>query len=55
MKTLLTRMIGAATFDAKTYEAVEADRSCNTSAILIVIIPVSPARGAQAYETSPAL
>jgi hypothetical protein len=38
MKTLLTRMIGAATFDAKTYEAVEADRSCNTSAILIVII-----------------
>jgi hypothetical protein len=38
MKTLLKRMIGAARLDAKTYEAVEADRSSTTSAILVVIL-----------------
>jgi hypothetical protein len=38
MKTIVKRMIGAARFDRKTYEAVEADKSSTASAILIVVI-----------------
>jgi hypothetical protein len=38
MTTLLKRMVGAARLDAKTYEAVEADRSSTASAILVVVL-----------------
>jgi hypothetical protein len=38
MKTFLSRMIGAARFDSRTYEAVEADRSSTAAAILVVVI-----------------
>jgi hypothetical protein len=38
MSTLLKQMIGASQLDANTYEEVEADRTTNGAAILVVIV-----------------
>src|SRR5690348_2843803 len=38
MSTLLKLMIGASQLDAETYEEVEADRTTNSAAILVVIV-----------------
>jgi hypothetical protein len=51
MKTLLKRMVGAARFDAETYENIEADAAATAGAIVVVFVASIAAAISSAQRT----